>query len=615
MRDLEASIPLIKLCFNVFIIIIITFLYYAESSSGVYSRHWLKCNQAAWKLIWIWLLLQTVILLEAIGNCPTNVTRIASTKCPPPWMTWGDHCYLSISRPVTDFYYSGLRCRDLSKPWRAYLASVTSEEEYDFMWSYASAAGNQFFWIGYRYNNGFFWTDGTANTDVSFASWVDGDPDQGLRDRKSFDDAENHCRDLSNSGRPAHLASVTSAEENRFINEYATASQINSGGFWIGYKYEGGFSWTDGTADTGFSNWVAGAPDHGLGTGRNCTVVKVDGRCRSIERNTGCPYPWRAWGDDCYLSVSHIAPNFYHAEDHCQSLSNPGRPAHLASVTSDEENQFIYADATASGINTGFWIGYRNDGGFSWTDDHCYLSVSHLADNFYHAEDHCQGLSKPGRPAHLASVTSDGENQFIYAYATASGIKTDSFWIGYRYDGGFSWTDGTADTGFSNWVAGAADHGLATGRRCVNTVLKVDGRCRSIERNTGCPYPWRAWGDHCYLSVSLKNNFNQAENHCQSLSNPGRLAHLASVTSDEENQFIYAYAKASGVSGFWIGYSYSGGFSWTDGSSTGFSSWHDGHPNTGVSNGWNCVIVYDIPWSLQWCTNPRNSVCKMARIA
>ncbi|XP_038052412.1 alpha-N-acetylgalactosamine-specific lectin-like [Patiria miniata] len=149
----------------------------------------------------------------------------------------------------------------------------------------------------------------------------------------------------------------------------------------------------------------------------------------------------------------------------------------------------------------------------------------------------------------------------------------------------------------------------------LQTVLKVDGRCRSIERNTGCPYPWRAWGDHCYLGISLKKNFNQAENHCQSLSNPGRPAHLASVTSDEENQFIYAYAKASGVSGFWIGYSYSGGFSWTDGSSTGFSSWRDGYPNTGVNDGWNCVPMYDILWALQWCTNSRNFVCKMARIA
>ncbi|XP_038052410.1 macrophage mannose receptor 1-like [Patiria miniata] len=226
--------------------------------------------------------------------------------------------------------------------------------------------------------------------------------------------------------------------------------------------------------------------------------------------------------------------------------------------------------------------------------DHCYLTVSHLEPNFYLAEDYCQGLSKPGRPAHLASVTSDEENQFIDAYATASGIKTDGFWIGYRYDGGFSWTDGSA-IGFSSWRAGDPDQHLATGMKCVNTDArcKITFRQRDINKS-GCEPPWLAWGNHCYLSVRARLNINKAENHCQDLSKPGRPAHMASITSEEENQFIHSYATASGIDlskGLWIGYkreSNTRPFGWTDGSIPTYENWAPGRP---INNMYNCVGV------------------------
>ena len=65
------------------------------------------------------------------------------------------------------------------------------------------------------------------------------------------------------------------------------------------------------------------------------------------------------------------------------------------------------------------WLAYKN---------HCYLTIDeHLP--FKEVEEHCQELSKSGRPAHLVSVADDSFIRGHVSYAKSVWIK-DSYWIG-----------------------------------------------------------------------------------------------------------------------------------------------------------------------------------------
>ncbi|XP_038058749.1 low affinity immunoglobulin epsilon Fc receptor-like [Patiria miniata] len=100
--------------------------------------------------------------------------------------------------------------------------------------------------------------------------------------------------------------------------------------------------------------------------------------------------------------------------------------------------------------------------------------------------------------------------------------------------------------------------------------------------------------------------------YCLQFTNPdGKAAHLVSVTSEEENQFLLSYATLAGNQRFWIGYQYDnaqGRFIWVDGTSeAGYENWYPRQPTYGA-----CVTVYDGFWASVWCTNSNGFVCKMA---
>ena len=89
----------------------------------------------------------------------------------------------------------------------------------------------------------------------------------------------------------------------------------------------------------------------------------------------------------------------------------------------------------------------------SWTlfEANCYLKVT-TERRFLQAEDHCQNYTEPGRPCHLTSILSSGENDFI-ANMTSGTART---WIGYHdadVEGTFAWLDGS-NTGYEKWGVG-----------------------------------------------------------------------------------------------------------------------------------------------------------------
>ena len=67
---------------------------------------------------------------------------------------------------------------------------------------------------------------------------------------------------------------------------------------------------------------------------------------------TRCPASWTEFGGDCYRFFD-VSKTFDESEANCQSyINNHDQPAHLASITCDEENEFVTElIASSSGID------------------------------------------------------------------------------------------------------------------------------------------------------------------------------------------------------------------------------------------------------------------------
>ena len=144
-----------------------------------------------------------------------------------------------------------------------------------------------------------------------------------------------------------------------------------------------------------------------------------------------------------------------------------------------------------------------------------------------------------------------------------------------------------------------------------NQPSMVGGKCRSISRF--CPPPWQEFRGNCYLFVSEKLSYHDAEQHCQSYRQPGRPCHLASIHSDEENHFIDRLAPNKEV---WMGYNdlaEEGTYGWLDGSPAGYDSWRPGFPVGDAYGNQDCILTLAGLWKEYFCGNRLKSVCKMAR--
>ncbi|XP_053141565.1 snaclec coagulation factor X-activating enzyme light chain 1-like isoform X2 [Hemicordylus capensis] len=109
---------------------------------------------------------------------------------------------------------------------------------------------------------------------------------------------------------------------------------------------------------------------------------------------------------------------------------------------------------------------------------------------------------------------------------------------------------------------------------CSQNCLCAQGACQS---------GWVQYQSACYKAVSEPNNWTDAEISCSSL---GKNAHLASIHSAEENDFIFhlmgkplEYTKGQA---YWIGAHDSfkeGVFVWTDGSEFSYQTFGNGQPD------------------------------------
>lgn len=90
------------------------------------------------------------------------------------------------------------------------------------------------------------------------------------------------------------------------------------------------------------------------------------------------------------------------------------------------------------------------------------------------------------------------------------------------------------------------------------------------------------WEDHSYAVIEYPGSWEEAVAHCESLG-----GYLAVITSQEENDALYAYMLELGYQSAYIGLTDSaeeGTWVWVTGETSDYRNWHAGEPNGENSN-------------------------------
>ncbi|XP_071790746.1 echinoidin-like [Asterias amurensis] len=137
-----------------------------------------------------------------------------------------------------------------------------------------------------------------------------------------------------------------------------------------------------------------------------------------------------------------------------------------------------------------------------------------------------------------------------------------------------------------------------------------------------CPPLWTRFRNNCYRFMGHEMSWTDAENHCRQFFTISGQAHLASVHSSDEVDFLIQYSESSFISALgkhvWIGFSdqsNEGTFSWSDGTAFDYEEWLPGQPDD-YGSGEDCGEIWfrmehqtglnDRP-----CSEPHSHVCKM----
>ena len=102
-------------------------------------------------------------------------------------------------------------------------------------------------------------------------------------------------------------------------------------------------------------------------------------------------------------------------------------------------------------------------------------------------------------------------------------------------------------------------------------------------------------GDHSYACYFGCESWEQARDYCYSVG-----GHLAVISSQEENDAVYAFIRYCGYDHGYIGYSdvdQEGVWSWVDGDSSDYTNWTPGEPNAFTANENYAVITDNGFWN------------------
>ncbi|XP_031418414.1 alpha-N-acetylgalactosamine-specific lectin-like [Clupea harengus] len=125
-----------------------------------------------------------------------------------------------------------------------------------------------------------------------------------------------------------------------------------------------------------------------------------------------------------------------------------------------------------------------------------------------------------------------------------------------------------------------------------------------------CPPGWSVFNRRCFKIVTSSSTFHKAQMACANEN-----AHLASVHSAAENDFIQGLVRNAGLSsqGAWIGGSDDGSegtWYWIDGSAFDFSDWTIGQPDNYHTE--DCLMLTpdgNLRWNDLRCDDLRPFIC------
>lgn len=250
--------------------------------------------------------------------------------------------------------------------------------------------------------------------------------------------------------------------------------------------------------------------------------------CVGVPAHAG-PVQWAGNGN--YYEYVPSSANWTKANALAQSRIHNGIGGQLATITSEEENSFLYGlfQAHNSDGSSNAWVGgFRdeNSGGSDHSTGWRWVTGEEFTyANWYPGEPNNQG----------------GDEDFLQVY---------------NYEGG-GWND-------------------CSNVACGNKVGYF------VEYNLNGPYFWEENGNY-YEFVQSDVNWSDANEIAKSKTYNGKQGHLATITSMEENDFllqVFLKQNLEALANAWIGgYQEGDDWKWVTGELFEFANWYPGEPN------------------------------------
>ena len=260
-----------------------------------------------------------------------------------PTYTWGNHKYQIFQEALT-WDEAKSKCEELG----GHLATITSEEEYNFVLSFLPTS-RELYWLGGRKSdNGEVWQWITGEP-FTFTKWHKGEPNnqgqseqcleltnywsayngqwgwndesgsyrtsgficewetapsseiftwnnhryQVLNDALTWEQAKSRCESLG-----GHLVTITSQAEQSKIEELLSSSQLSHNSYWIGAKADerGFYHWvTDEVFERQYANFANGQPD---GSGDYLLIDAQSRKWDDVANNTSITHGFICEFDD-----------------------------------------------------------------------------------------------------------------------------------------------------------------------------------------------------------------------------------------------------------------------------------------------------------------------------